>query len=184
MLIVACVFGGLGCAAMLLTAYFQWRTVNRLTEISAALPALHGGESLLALAGGDTGRITVGPADQSNQRLLGALGQLEKRIFELEHDHRPRVEALFRPRHLPAPSPRKVLTPLQIVPAAGQGTRRCFLNLDQNARRPSRPSTRFWRWDGNHPQALVEKRRAALERLQLDGEPSPVTTAPSRRTIR
>src|SRR5277367_5062339 len=43
MLIVACVFGGLGCLAMLLTAYFQWRTVNRLTEISSALPALSGG---------------------------------------------------------------------------------------------------------------------------------------------
>jgi hypothetical protein len=38
MLFVAGSFAAMGFIAMLLVAYFQWRTINRLAEISAALP--------------------------------------------------------------------------------------------------------------------------------------------------
>src|SRR5947208_9768914 len=42
MLIVAGSFAALGLSAMLFMAYFQWRTVSRLAEVSAALPGGHG----------------------------------------------------------------------------------------------------------------------------------------------
>src|SRR5204863_6106293 len=38
MLTVAGAFAAMGFVAMLLMAYFQWRTVNRLAELSASLP--------------------------------------------------------------------------------------------------------------------------------------------------
>src|SRR5436190_4130496 len=41
MLIVAGGFAALGLAALLFMAYFQWRTVTRLAEISAILPSGH-----------------------------------------------------------------------------------------------------------------------------------------------
>ena len=162
MLIVACVFGGLGCAAMLLTAYFQWRTVNRLTEISAALPALSGGPSLLALASGDSGRISVGAADQSNQRLLGALGQLEKRIFELEHTTRPNVEGNISSASASGASAQEGPDAAQITLLLGKG--QALLNLDQNEEAIA-AFDEVLALDGNHPEALVKK-GAALERLR------------------
>ena len=75
-----------GCLAILLTAYFQWRAVNRLTEFSvlsqASLPM---GRSALAAPG----PVATVAADPVNTRLLGALERLEQRIFELEHTARP-----------------------------------------------------------------------------------------------
>jgi tetratricopeptide (TPR) repeat protein len=88
MLIVAGSFAVVGFVAMLIMAYFQWRTVNGLAELSATLPAgraLGFGGGLPALG---TGELHIGnpaAAEQSNARLLGALGQLEKRLYELEH---------------------------------------------------------------------------------------------------
>ncbi len=89
MVIVAGSFATLGFIAMLLMAYFQWRTVNGLAEISTALPggarALGPGSAIAALGAGDPHLMTGGPADQSNLRLLGAMEQLEKRLYDLEH---------------------------------------------------------------------------------------------------
>lgn len=90
MLIVAGTFAGVGFLAMFLMSFFQWRTVNRLAEISAGLPtslALSPGAGRSG-AGLEPHVVTVGPADQSSLRLLGALEQLEKRIYELEHTTR------------------------------------------------------------------------------------------------
>jgi len=87
LLIVAGAFGGVGFLAMLLMAYFQWRTVHGLTEIAAALPSVRAfgaGAAVATLPPGETHLVTVGPVEQSNLRLLGALEQLEKRISELE----------------------------------------------------------------------------------------------------
>jgi tetratricopeptide (TPR) repeat protein len=92
MLIVAGSFATLGFVAMLLMAYFQWRTVNGLAEISAALPmsrALGAGTAMAALGPGDSHLVAGGPAEQSNLRLLGAMEQLEKRLHDLEHTSRP-----------------------------------------------------------------------------------------------
>lgn len=90
MLIVAGSFAAVGFFAMLIMAYFQWRTVNGLAELSTFLP---GGRTLgtggaVALLGSGDGHPAEGVAEQSNARLLGALGQIEKRLFELEHTTR------------------------------------------------------------------------------------------------
>jgi tetratricopeptide (TPR) repeat protein len=89
MLLVAGTFAGVGFLAMFLMSFFQWRTVSRLAEISAGLPAS------LALGqgrGSDASVINVGPAEQSSARLLGAMERLEKRIFELEHTTQPAAD--------------------------------------------------------------------------------------------
>jgi tetratricopeptide (TPR) repeat protein len=91
LLSVAGTFAAVGFVAVLLMSFFQWRTVNRLAEISAALPAglaLGPAHARTALGSGDSLSVTVGPAEQSSVRLLGALDQLEKRIYELEHTTR------------------------------------------------------------------------------------------------
>jgi tetratricopeptide (TPR) repeat protein len=90
MLEVAGTFAAVGFLAMLLMSFFQWRTVNRLAEIAAALPAslaLGSGPTRNALGSGEH-LVSIGPAEQSSLRLLGALEQLEKRIYELEHTTR------------------------------------------------------------------------------------------------
>jgi tetratricopeptide (TPR) repeat protein len=69
-----------GLAVLLLVGYFQWRALSQLTEItsrhSAALAAAQGVHQLAA-----PGRATV---EVSNARLLDIVGQLEKKIYELE----------------------------------------------------------------------------------------------------
>jgi len=87
MLTVAGTFAAVGFIAMLLMAYFQWRTVHALAEVSAALPtrALGPAPALAALGAGDAPLVTAGPAPQANLRLLGTLDRLEKRIYQLEH---------------------------------------------------------------------------------------------------
>ena len=91
MLWVAGTFAAVGFLAMLLMSFFQWRTVDHLAEISAALPASLGFgqvQARAALAAGDSHLVTVGPAEQSSLRLVGSLEQLEKRIYQLEHSTR------------------------------------------------------------------------------------------------
>jgi len=89
LLAVASALGGMGLIALLLTAYLQWRTVNRLAGFSAALA--------------DSTRLTLpGPvglpaANTSSARLLGAVDLLEKRILELEH---PQQETRGAESHL------------------------------------------------------------------------------------
>lgn len=88
MVIVAGSFAVIGFVAMLVMAYFQWRTVNGLAQLSTALPAsrqLGFGSPLAALGPGDAQVLAGGPAEQSSLRLAGALEQLEKRLYELEH---------------------------------------------------------------------------------------------------
>jgi len=96
MLIVAGSFAAVGFIAMVLMAYFQWRAVNSLAEISSVLPAGRGfgpGSAMAALGSGEAHLITAGAAEQSNLRLLGAMEQLEKRIHDLEHTSRPPSQA-------------------------------------------------------------------------------------------
>jgi tetratricopeptide (TPR) repeat protein len=92
MLIVAGTFAAVGVLAMLVTAFFQWRSLNRLAEISTGLPAFHAlgpATPLAALGPGDGHLVSAGAADQSNLRLLGALDSLEQRIHQLEHATTP-----------------------------------------------------------------------------------------------
>jgi tetratricopeptide (TPR) repeat protein len=174
MLIVAGSFAAFGLVAMLLTAYFQWRTVSRLAEVSAALPLGHmlgAGPAAGALGAGSGHPLALGPAQESNQRLLGALDQLEKRILELEHTSR------VPPGEAAPPSQEKALLtapPSSDAPTAEpQGTTRIttllgkgqsHLNLDQ-AEEALACFDQVLALEANHPEALVKK-GAALERLR------------------
>lgn len=94
MLIMAGIFAALGFIAMVLMAYFQWRTVHGLAQISAVLPAagaLGPGRTLAPLGPGALPSVSVDAAN-SNGRLLSALGELEKRILGLEQASRPALK--------------------------------------------------------------------------------------------
>jgi tetratricopeptide (TPR) repeat protein len=93
-LFMAGAFGLAGLGIMLLMVYFQWRAFTQLAQISAQHQALitngHG-HAVHELAA--PGRATV---ESSSNRLLDVVGQLEKRIHELESGQRllPEVNAV------------------------------------------------------------------------------------------
>jgi tetratricopeptide (TPR) repeat protein len=175
MLIVAGLFAALGLLAMLFMAFFQWRTINRLAEISAALPfaqALGAGPALAALGAGDPRLVTVSPPEQSSQRLLGALERLEQRIHELEHTAQPPLHegaAPDQPPKTPPPPPNGEPVDAAAAPEAARitlllGKGQSLLNLDQ-AEEALGCFDQILALDPNHPEALVKK-GAALERLR------------------
>lgn len=79
---VAAGFAGTGFVVMVLTAWFFMRTMNKVAEINASLQS-----QLLALPHSASSYPLVGEGggQPGNQRLLGALEQLERRIRDLEH---------------------------------------------------------------------------------------------------
>lgn len=85
LLIMAGSFAGVGFIAMLLTAYLQWRAVNRLAEFTALVTGT-GRPALPASAVGGLQVMGSGTTEQSSARLFGALNRLEERIHELEHN--------------------------------------------------------------------------------------------------
>lgn len=91
-LLLAGAFGLAGLSIMLLMVYFQWRAFTQLAEISSqqhnAVTNSNGVPHLVA-----PGRAVV---ESSNAQLLDVIGQLEKRINELESGQRllPAVEAV------------------------------------------------------------------------------------------
>jgi len=89
MLYVAGAFASIGCIAMLLMGYYQWRTVNRLAELSAAIPsgalALGGFRPIAAIGPGSMPEVTVATPINPNPELLETIQRLEKRVQELEH---------------------------------------------------------------------------------------------------
>jgi tetratricopeptide (TPR) repeat protein len=92
-MVVALSLGLLGFCAMILTAFFQWRTLGRLSEIASApgnWPQLHGARMVPALPSGDAPGLQ-GATDPS-QRLITALEQLDKRIVEIEERSRVGIE--------------------------------------------------------------------------------------------
>ena len=88
-LILAGVFGVVGLAAVLFMAYFQWRAVTRLVELSTLHPsalALEGrGASPMLSAGGAHDAPGRAAVEFSNARLFNVVERLEKRLLELEH---------------------------------------------------------------------------------------------------
>jgi tetratricopeptide (TPR) repeat protein len=177
MLIVAGTFAAIGFMAMLLMAYFQWRTVNRLAEISAALPAaaraLGVGRQIAELGPGDTQLIPVGRAEPSNLRMTDALERLEKRIHELEHTAHSPVQEVTASTAAGADSNSGTENGL---PANGEGTTEAarirmllgkgqsLLNLDQ-AEEALVCFDEALKLDTQNTEALVKK-GAALERLR------------------
>jgi len=89
MLTVAGAFASMGFLAMLLMGYFQWKTINRLAEISTALPGagyqLPAARPLAALGPAHSEPIVSAQLEQTNSALLESVHRLEKRLYELEH---------------------------------------------------------------------------------------------------
>lgn len=176
MVIVAGSFAAIGFVAMLVMAYFQWRTVNGLAQLSTALPmsrALGPGPALSALGPGDAPLMAAGPAEQSSLRLTGALEQLEKRIFELEHtnssakDHAPEAGGTQSNGNgqSPGPTGSDLAEPPQTTRIAfllGKG--QSMLNLDK-AQEALDCFGEALALEPAHAEALVKK-GMALERLQ------------------
>lgn len=175
MVIVAGGFASLGFIALLLMAYFQWRTVHGLAEISAALPgmrALGPGGPLAALGPGEAQVMGESQAEKSNLRLLGAMEQLEKRIYELEHTASPPAHGSNNGPGAPSGSnggPESAVTEPE---SAGEATRislllakgQSMLNLD-NPQAALACFDEVLNLAPEHTEALVKK-GAALERLQ------------------
>jgi tetratricopeptide (TPR) repeat protein len=88
------IFALLACLTAVAMAWFQWRTVNTLAGItSGSLRGLSASQPLGALSSGEHPQVTVsGPVAEANQRFLGSLDRLEKRILELEAYTRPALD--------------------------------------------------------------------------------------------
>jgi tetratricopeptide (TPR) repeat protein len=167
MLLVAGTFAGFGFLAMLFTAYFHWRAMNRLSEVSGGFslsPALGAGSALATIGPGDAHLVSVAPVEQSNTRLLGAIDRLEKRILELEqtahHPLRPSAEGsngAGAPGEGQSPN-----TSSRIGTLLGKG--QALLNLDQ-AEEALVCFDEVLALDPNHAEGLVKK-GTALERLR------------------
>src|SRR5262249_16874029 len=84
------VLAGVGFVAIGLTAFFQWRTIGRLAEISASVTASRPVSSQLSMAAlglGESHLVTSGEA--SSAKLLDTIDRLEQRLSELEHATSP-----------------------------------------------------------------------------------------------
>jgi tetratricopeptide (TPR) repeat protein len=167
MLFAVGLFAALGLLALLFLAYFQWRLINRPAEALAASPvppSFASGSPAASLAARDTLAVSVGAVEQSSQRLLAALGQLEKRINQLEHTPDPPPKSPSRPQAAPAPAPAAVaLDDVRIAMFLGKG--QSLLSLEQ----PEEALACFdhvLALDPTHAEALVKK-GAALERLRM-----------------
>jgi tetratricopeptide (TPR) repeat protein len=171
MIIVAGSFAVTGFLAMLLVAYFQWRTVSRLAELAAhlpAAPALGMGAPFGALGPGDGPVVTVGPAERSSLRLLGAMEKLEKRISELEHIPHTAAEeggSANGHKHDTETSNGNAAPPAELTPIASLlGKGQSLLNLEK----PEEALACYeeiLKLSPDHPEALVKK-GLTLERLR------------------
>ena len=84
-LIVAGLFGGVGLLAMVLTAWFQLRAMNRLAQFTTHGGALLGHHPMGSLGSGDLGITSVHAAPLPASNLLGAIERLEQRFVELQN---------------------------------------------------------------------------------------------------
>jgi tetratricopeptide (TPR) repeat protein len=97
--------GGAALAILLFMAYFQWRALAQLVEItthqSASLPLMNGGSSVTAGLGqmAASSRMMV---ENSNARLLGSVEKLERRIAEMERSARGQFSVVETPMPRPA----------------------------------------------------------------------------------
>lgn len=84
-LIAAAVIAVVGILALFLTAYFQVRAMNRMTEIGALISSsVAVAPHREIVAGNFSAPAQLNSADQANARFLAAVEQLEKRIHELD----------------------------------------------------------------------------------------------------
>ncbi len=161
MLVVAGSFAAIGFVAMLLMAYFQWRTVNRLAEISAALPnaalALGPGRQMAALGTGAAHVVTVGPVEQSNLRMPLNEGQPAKNDLESAIPQSSSEPSNGSPAPWP---PSSEAAHIRMLLGKGQS----LLNLDQ-AEAALACFDEILKLDAGNTEALVKK-GTALENLR------------------
>lgn len=164
MLVIGGACAAVGFLAMLLTAYFQWRAVGRLTEFSMVSQASFAANRALPAPG--EGSVV---ADQASTRLFGALDRLEKRILELEHTalaplengaEHPTTETASTTVTTSAPRNDRVT----VLSAKGQS----LLNLEQ-IEEAIACFDEILAQDPNHAETLVKKGEA-LERLRRGDE--------------
>jgi len=96
-LILAGVVGVVALAAVFFMAYFQWRAVTRLVELSTLHPSAQALDGRGASPMLSAGEVHAGPGraavEYSNARLFNVVERLEQRLLELEHmAHAPLVE--------------------------------------------------------------------------------------------
>ncbi len=169
-------FAVVGFAVALATAYFQWRTVSRLAEISAALPAavraLPAPAAMAALGMGEHQVLSNGALEQSNDRLAGLIEHLEKRITEIEHTAAAPLKEVSPSHNGEVAAPFPVQTPA----AASTGERiAALLAQGQSLLQSDRPEEAIACFDEalvlkpESAEALVKK-GAALEKLRQPQE--------------
>lgn len=87
-LIAAGTFAVLGLMAMIFTAWFLLRAMNRLATMASSIPARHAlppAQDITAMLSPDDHLVDLNPVEPASHRLLGAVERLEKRVHELEH---------------------------------------------------------------------------------------------------
>ena len=164
----AAIFGGIGILALVFTAWFLLRAMNRLSQIAASFPighALGPGAAAAALGGGHPHLVGFGSADLPGPRLLGAIERLEKRIHKLESiAQSPSTNEARHDEHInPGQSHRgesERSEKISLMLGKGQA----LLHMDQ----PENALACFDQvltMEPNHADALI-KRGTALERLK------------------
>jgi len=168
LLIMAGSFAGVGFFAMLLTAYLQWRAVNRLAEYTTLLNGT-GRSGLPAPAGAGVQMLGSATTEQSNARLFGALNRLENRINELEHH--AQVSLPDKPTNAADSVAETTATATSVVGEAGPTHLALLLAKGQSLLSLDKASEALACYDEilaadpNHREALV-KRGLALEQLR------------------
>lgn len=163
MLIIGGACAAVGFLAMLLTAYFQWRAVGRLTEFSMVTQA--GFAAHRALPAGAEGSAA---ADQASTRLFGALDRLEKRILELEHTAAAPLEsgALHATTETASTSVAPTAQPDRVAVLIAKG--QSLLNLDK-VEEAIACFDEILALEPKHAETLIKKGEA-LERMRRSEE--------------
>lgn len=168
LLLVAGTIASFATLVMLASGFFQWRTSriwSHLSTLSSApRPIIHG--SIGGAADVGTQRLVQSGPEDSNQRLFGAIEQLEKRIQRLEQDSNPTLR-------IHAPEPRSGEEAAHAVQSAPTHEVQIatLLAEGQAHLKENSPEAALKCFDqalalnSNHAEALVRK-GATLERLK------------------
>jgi tetratricopeptide (TPR) repeat protein len=164
---------GVGFLAMLLTAYLQWRAVNRLADFTTVLAGPRGALRPVAT---DLPLASPNAAEQSSERLLGALNRLEERIHQLEHHTQLPLSEKSPP--VVAPAPGSLPAPAVPVDANGEDESRSRLSLllakgesllgMDKATEALACFEEVLAAEPNHAEALVKKGLALAQLRRLD----------------